>query len=345
MDIFNSVDMSWAFQIFSGAYRDLCRNTLVFGGQKAYHQRKIHKGDISPEAMIAKATNGLEHWTQNSEQMERWQSIGMSDREFADILKETICHKKTRAADVEAKLAINERRLNWLLERFNEEKAELGSTMWGAYNALTHYATHLPMSRESNTNREMVATRRNNEVRTVIDSPSWRYLEEVAARKTWGASSFTDAFVIIRSLPCQFGKGKENDEHSEPIAFNTGRHFEDAIRADERKRIAAKFTAAEPVGQETLYPITGLHGEPLHEVAPQPVTVSTKKMPPSLAKVLRVLRARSYGVTAATLARECDTAKGAILKRLSDLRQRGYVIEKGRTTRFRIVNYRLAANQ
>lgn len=121
--------------------------------------------------------------------------------------------------------------------------------------------------------------------------------------------------------------------------------FEDAIRADERKRIAAKFTAAEPVGQETLYPITGLHGEPLHEVAPQPVKVSTKKMPPSLAKVLRVLRARTYGVTAATLARECDTTKGAILKRLSDLRQRGYVIEKGRTTRFRIVNYRLAANQ
>lgn len=121
--------------------------------------------------------------------------------------------------------------------------------------------------------------------------------------------------------------------------------FEDAIRADERKRIAAKFTAAEPVGQETLYPITGLHGEPLHEVAPQPVTVSTKKMPPSLAKVLRVLRARTYGVTAATLARECDTTKGAILKRLSDLRQRGYVIEKGRTTRFRIVQYRLAANQ
>ena len=129
--------------------------------------------------------------------------------------------------------------------------------------------------------------------------------------------------------------------------------FEDAIRASERQRIAAKFamptvehlTAAEPVGQETLYPITGLHGEPLHETGPQPVKVSTKKMPPSLAKVLRVLRARTYGVTAATLARECDTTKGAILKRLSDLRKRGYVIEKGRTTRFRIVNYKLAGNQ
>ncbi len=129
--------------------------------------------------------------------------------------------------------------------------------------------------------------------------------------------------------------------------------FEEAIRASERQRIAAKFamptvehlTAEEPVRQEPLYPITGLHGEPLQEIAPQPVKVSIKKMPPSLAKVLRVLRARTYGVTAATLARECDTTKGAILKRLSDLRQRGYVIEKGRTTRFRIVNYKLAGNQ
>ena len=28
-DIFNSVNKTWAFQVFSGAYRDLCRNTLV----------------------------------------------------------------------------------------------------------------------------------------------------------------------------------------------------------------------------------------------------------------------------------------------------------------------------
>ena len=132
--------------------------------------------------------------------------------------------------------------------------------------------------------------------------------------------------------------------------------FEEAIRADERQRIAAKFamplaaelTAAEPVGQETLYPITGLHGEPLHEIAPQPVRITPQqraKLPRSLQRVLHVMETRRYPVTAATMARECGTTKGAILKRLSDLRKRGYVIEKGRTTRFRLVNYRLAANQ
>jgi hypothetical protein len=42
IDVFNSVDTSWAFQVFSGAYRSLCRNTLVFGGEKSYHQKKKH---------------------------------------------------------------------------------------------------------------------------------------------------------------------------------------------------------------------------------------------------------------------------------------------------------------
>ena len=31
IDIYNSCDMSWSFQVFSGAYRNLCQNTMVFG--------------------------------------------------------------------------------------------------------------------------------------------------------------------------------------------------------------------------------------------------------------------------------------------------------------------------
>ena len=42
LDVFNSVDMSWAFQVFSGAYRTLCRNTQVFGGEKSYQQKHLH---------------------------------------------------------------------------------------------------------------------------------------------------------------------------------------------------------------------------------------------------------------------------------------------------------------
>ena len=177
MDIFNSVDLSWAFQVFSGAYRDLCRNSLVFGGQKSYHQRKIHKGHISVDAMISKASLGLDMWTNNRDQMEVWKNSHCSEFDLQRMLTATICRKNTRAAKNDEKLAINESKLNWLLERFNEETPELGNTLWAAYNALTHYATHLPGTQTRNANKELVATRRNDEVRDVIGSSFWQGLE------------------------------------------------------------------------------------------------------------------------------------------------------------------------
>ena len=181
MDIFNSVDLSWAFQVFSGAYRDLCRNSLVFGGAKSYHQRKIHKGHISVDAMISKAGFGLDMWMNNRHQMEVWRNSHCSEFDFQRMLKQSICRKNTRAAKHDETLAINESKLNWLLERFKEETPELGSTLWAAYNALTHYATHLPGTHTRNKNKELVATRRNDEVRAVIEGDFWRGLEREAA--------------------------------------------------------------------------------------------------------------------------------------------------------------------
>ena len=179
MDIFNSVDMSWAFQIFSGAYRDLCRNTLVFGGEKAYHQRRVHRGALSPEAMIEKATMGLDMWQNQKEQMRLWRKSPLTDRDFAGILKATICKKTTKAAAVDESLSVNERRLNWMLERFSEEKKELGSTLWAGFNALTHWSTHLPDARDQGRN-ECKRYSRADQVRHIVDSIAWRSLELAA---------------------------------------------------------------------------------------------------------------------------------------------------------------------
>jgi hypothetical protein len=180
MDMFNSVDMSWALQIFSGAYRDLCRNTLVFGGEKAYHQRKVHRGHVSAEAMIGKATMGLSMWSGQKEQMMRWRNASLTNQQFSDILKESICKKNTEAAKTDERLSVNERRLNYMLERFNEEKRELGSTLWAGYNALTHWATHLPDTRETGRNERKRYTR-NEQVRAIVSGPSWQYLEGLAS--------------------------------------------------------------------------------------------------------------------------------------------------------------------
>ena len=87
IDVFNSVDTSWAFQVFSGAYRNLCRNTLVFGGEKSYHQKKKHTLNLSPSAMVQKAGLGLSMWHHQKDLMLNWRGIQITDQQFADMLK------------------------------------------------------------------------------------------------------------------------------------------------------------------------------------------------------------------------------------------------------------------
>jgi len=193
MDVFNSIDMSWAFQVFSGAYRDLCRNTLVFGGEKSYHQKHKHTKNLSPDALITKAGGGLDIWTSQREQMLNWRRTKLSDEQFAQILAETICHRSTRASEAGQAKPVNERLLNNLLYLFDKEKQELGNTMWAAYNALTHWSTHTNhtwqdletgkeyQSGKSTANIAQVQRQRNDAVRSVLGSPSWTYLESLAA--------------------------------------------------------------------------------------------------------------------------------------------------------------------
>ena len=191
IDIFNSCDMSWSFQVFSGAYRDLCRNTLVFGGQKAYHQQAKHTRNLSTTALMTKASIGLEFWNNQKETMLNWRAKDMSLEQFGQILKQTICKKKSKSAELNLTNPVNETKLNYLLDRFEKETPDLGKTMWAGYNALTHWATHTDETIEKEIDNKLVKIRsgkstadkpsvqrtRNDEVRTVIECDAWKELE------------------------------------------------------------------------------------------------------------------------------------------------------------------------
>ena len=193
-DIVNSTDMSWAFQVFSGAYREYCRNTCVFGGQKAYHQKKKHTSQLSPESMIAKAHLGLSMFENHRDTMDAWRTIDLDRSQWVRLLEDTICKKGGAGAALSADKGarVNGKLLDYLTYRFDEEKRELGSTLWAAYNSLTHWATHtdetwvrlnddntettLSTSR-ANSNKYLVQQTRNDKVRNVIESDAWKVLE------------------------------------------------------------------------------------------------------------------------------------------------------------------------
>ena len=113
--------------------------------------------------------------------------------------------------------------------------------------------------------------------------------------------------------------------------------FENVIRADERKRLLAKFraeTGRKPVAKpKPLYPITGLHGEPLVEAAPVPVKTVAHNVDigPGHHRLLAEL-AKGYQA-APTMAGNLGFTRQTVARYLSDLRKAGYPIKSKSTGR------------
>ena len=131
--------------------------------------------------------------------------------------------------------------------------------------------------------------------------------------------------------------------------------FENAIRADERQRLLAKFRAEfpdKPVAKpEPLFPITGMHGEPLQESGPQPVEYHPAEpfdyvklgLNETHRRMLSYLREGFMAVP--TLAGHCNIKKQSVYTYLCQLEEMGYKIERKNTGNrrggYRLI-YRLA---
>jgi hypothetical protein len=181
LDVFNSIDMSWAFQVFSGAYRDLCRNTLVFGGEKAYHQKKKHTRNLDTASLTGKAVLSLDMFANQREQMDKWASIGLTPRAFQNVLEDTLCQRPARPSDKPDEKPLNKGLLDYMVNQYHDEAIELGETMWAGYNALTHWSTHTMEKGTSTQRQHDVQRQRADKVRDVLTSDAWLSLEGVAA--------------------------------------------------------------------------------------------------------------------------------------------------------------------
>ena len=204
-DIFNSIDGAWSFQTFTGAYRSLCLNTLVFGGQKFYHERRKHTAGLNVGSALSKISNTLEVFTNQTEKFQLWSNAKITDKEVVMFLANSICRKESKTMEtladipnsnfVDPKL-INARLSDYLLYRYSQEQASLGKTIWALYNALTHWSTHtdetyeklnskgelkeITMGRKGS-NKANVQKDREILVRSALDSQAWNTLESLAA--------------------------------------------------------------------------------------------------------------------------------------------------------------------
>jgi len=193
LDVFNSVDMSWAFQVFSGAYRSLCQNTQVFGGEKSYQQKHLHTQNLDVDALMKNAQTSLSSWHSNQDQMVHWKNTPITDEKFARFLANTLCQVDRGVgsrliADSEHK--VNQKLLNFMTQIFQKESQDCGANMWSAYNALTYWSTHTDakytdingkdQTLGETKSKHTVQLNRQNKVRNLLNSEHWQELEQVA---------------------------------------------------------------------------------------------------------------------------------------------------------------------
>ena len=191
MDTINSVDMSWAFQAFAGAYRNYCRNTQVFGGEKVYHAKRKHTRNLSPESITANSIVGLDTFSNNRDYFRRLQTINLKRDEWREIMESTLCRNTSRGAvaTTDQSKKVNVALLGQMLHRYDQESADLGSNLWAGYNALTAWSTHVTedaswvdedgndrsrKARTTDANRvPHVQLQRQGKVRDVLNSDAW----------------------------------------------------------------------------------------------------------------------------------------------------------------------------
>ena len=144
-DIFNSVDMSWMYQAFAGAYRDLCRNSLVFGGKRMFHIKQKHTTGLNVSATLNQITKTIEMFNENKDLMDKMINQKVSLEQVAYILAQNIAKKKSGLSryGIQQKVEVNKKLLDYFLFQFDKEAGNLGSTVWNLFNALTHWSTHI----------------------------------------------------------------------------------------------------------------------------------------------------------------------------------------------------------
>ena len=194
IDVFNSVDLSWQFQVFSGAYRSLCRNTLVFGGFKTYQQKARHTKNLDATSLLGKATYSLENWNENKELMNTWRNCKISEKQYLDLVSNstlcTVANSKSAIALWQGDRRVNTSLLDYLFKVYRNE-SEGRNTLWSAYNSLTHWATHTNETYRNEEGRlchtgtndakiHVVQNKRNELVRSLLNSNNWKALEMVA---------------------------------------------------------------------------------------------------------------------------------------------------------------------
>jgi hypothetical protein len=164
IDVLNSTNSSWKFQVFTGAYRDYCRNSMVFGGERQYYAMKKHTSGFDYKEEVSKIKNAVSNFATQGDIFRTWLNTKVTDEQVILFFKEVLCKKKlsdiqslqtTIDADEDIEKRYNQKELGFLIHKWEEElKTGMSRNLYTLYNALTNWSTHAGTNLDSYENEE-----------------------------------------------------------------------------------------------------------------------------------------------------------------------------------------------
>ena len=183
----NSYNAKWKFQSFFGWMNQVCFNTLV-SGQKIAYTANRHTTHFDVQSSNLKIQNAVSAITEETKTFNKWWNTRVDDDKVAEMFTKTIA--KSQASDSQLKYGspeTNKKQLMILMGLYEEEakqihgKGDYGrngakGSLWCAYQSATAWSTHLG-DYDKDAKKYIVQQRRQNDVRNMINSKSWKDLE------------------------------------------------------------------------------------------------------------------------------------------------------------------------
>jgi hypothetical protein len=183
----NSYNAKWKFQSFFGWMNQVCFNTLV-SGQKIAYTANRHTTHFDVQASNLKIQNAVTAITEETKTFNKWWNTRVDDDKVAEMFTKTIA--KSQASDSQLKYGspeTNKKQLMILMGLFESEATQIHGrgdygrngakgSLWCAYQSATAWSTHLG-DYDKDAKKYIVQQRRQNDVRNMINSKSWKDLE------------------------------------------------------------------------------------------------------------------------------------------------------------------------
>ena len=187
----NSYNARWKFQSFFGWMNHVCFNTLVSGQKLAYSANR-HTTHFDVKTSNMKIQNAVSAITDETKRFQHWWDKPVNDEQVAEMFKKTIVKGTITDAQANSGFSdINKKQLYILMGLYDQEvkqihgmedygrKSAKGS-LWCAYQSATAWSTHLgDVTSKTVDKKHIVQQKRQSKIRDMINSKSWKQLEEV----------------------------------------------------------------------------------------------------------------------------------------------------------------------